>query len=459
MAKETVTDSLPTASFTETVAFLFKVMAPNIAKGVIIRRPAVVHLAEQWALDTRSIKQVQAFNSKYGKGPLLFNTPFKPMALILDPDDAHRVMEETPEPFATAESAKRSALSHFEPDMALVSHGKAREERRRLNEDVLQSGCPVHGFSRHFMQVIEEEVAALLEVVEQHNHKLDWPLFIDAWNRIVRRVVLGDSARDDHELTQTLIRLRRAANWGFMHPKRKRVRQSFYEQLAHYVDRAEPNSLAALVAGHDADSQARPLQQMPQWLFAFEPAGMATFRALALICAHPEQAKRAQAEANQAATPKPDTTFLKACVLEALRLWPTTPLLLRETTERTRWTQGEMPRNTTLLIHAPYFHRDDRHLEIAHRFAPDTWLSPGSLDDWPLLPFSGGPGICPGRHLVLMVTSAVLAALLKERHIRLDPPDRLSGTQPMPALLSNFHLCFQVTKASGLAEQEATSRL
>ncbi|MGP9417363.1 cytochrome P450, partial [Halomonas sp. AOP7-E1-9] len=66
------TDSLPTASFSETVSFLFKVMAPNIAKGVIIRRPGVMHVAERWALDKRSIKQVQAFNNKYGKGPLLF---------------------------------------------------------------------------------------------------------------------------------------------------------------------------------------------------------------------------------------------------------------------------------------------------------------------------------------------------------------------------------------------------
>lgn len=97
MAKETVTDSLPTASFSETVSFLFKVMAPNIAKGVIIRRPGVMHVAERWALDKRSIKQVQAFNNKYGKGPLLFKTPFKPMALILDPGDATRVIEETPE--------------------------------------------------------------------------------------------------------------------------------------------------------------------------------------------------------------------------------------------------------------------------------------------------------------------------------------------------------------------------
>lgn len=458
MVKETVTDSLPTASFSETLSFLFKVMAPNIAKGVIVRRPGVVHFAERWALDKRSVKQVQAFSNKYGKGPLLFKTPFKPMALVLDPDDANRVMEETPEPFATAETAKQSALSHFEPDMALISHGKARKERRRLNDDVLQSGCPMHRFSAHFTQVAEEEVDALLKTVYHHNHQLDWPLFFDAWNRIVRRVVLGDAARDDYSLTQELIQLRKAANWGFMHPKRKRLRQKFHDRLAHYVEQAEPNSLAAKLSDYAPQGQAKPLDQIPQWLFAFEPAGMATFRALALLCAHPAQNELAQKEVDKNPQPQPDSTFinnpfLKACVLEALRLWPTTPLILRETTERTCWSQGEMPTNTTLLIHAPYFHRDDRLLDIANRFAPHIWLDPEQLKHWPLLPFSGGPGICPGRHIVLLVTSAVLASLMKSHQYSLDPPDRLKGDEPMPALLSNFHLCFRVKHTDSPSNQ------
>lgn len=453
MVKETITDSLPTASFSETLSFLFKVMAPNIAKGVIVRRPGAVHMAERWALDKRSIEQVQAFNHKYGKGPLLFKTPFKPMALVLDPEDANRVIEETPEPFATAEAAKKSALSHFEPDMALISHGKAREERRRLNEEVLQSGCPMHSFSAHFCQIAEQEVEALFDNVYHHDHQLDWPLFFDAWNRIVRRVVLGDAARDDDPLTQELIQLRKAANWGFMHPKRKRLRQKFHHRLAAYVDHAEPNSLAAKVSEYAPQSQAKPLDQVPQWLFAFEPAGMATFRALALLCAHPAQAERAQAEAKQPPPHESDNSVLKASVLEALRLWPTTPLLLRETTERTCWSQGEMPTNTTLLIHAPYFHRDERQLEMANRFAPDIWLDPEPLKHWPLLPFSGGPGICPGRHIVLLVSSAVLAAMLRNHRFKLDPPDRLAASEPMPALLSNFHLCFRVHQADAVLNE------
>nr|WP_290983664.1 cytochrome P450 [Halomonas sp.] len=184
---------------------------------------------------------------------------------------------------------------------------------------------------------------------------------------------------------------------------------------------------------------------------------MATFRALALLCAHPAQAELAQRDVNQNPPSQTDNTFLKACVLEALRLWPKTPLILRETTERTCWSQGEMPSNTTLLIHAPYFHRDDRMLEMANRFAPEIWLDPEQLKHWPLLPFSAGPGICPGRHIVLLVTSAVLAALMKRHRFSLDPPDRLAEDKPMPALLSNFHLCFRVKPADSIASQKGDS--
>ncbi|PMR73599.1 cytochrome P450 [Billgrantia endophytica] len=447
MARESVQGSLPTATLGETLAVINDVFVPNIAKGVIIRRPRVVGMAERMALDERAVRRVQKLNKKYGKGPLLLKVPGKSMALILDPDDANRVLDESPEPFATAEQAKRSALAHFEPDMALVSHGRKRAERRRFNEEVLQSECPVHGLSERFVPVVEQEAEALLARVRSNQGELGWDMFIDTWDRIVRRVVLGDSASDDQELTETLAKLRAAGNWGFLHPQRTRLRKRFLETLQGYIDRAEPGSLAAEAARVPTNSDTKPSNQMPQWLFAFEPAGMATFSALALLSAHADQAERARAEiARHEGDQRPDMSFLRACLLESLRLWPTTPLVLRQSTERTHWQNGEMPADTSILILAPYFHRDDRHLDDANRFDPDLWLKPEGAGEWPLIPFSGGPGICPGRHLVLLVTSAMLASLMKRHEFRLDPPDRLLASQPMPALLSNYHLRFKVSR-------------
>src|SRR5690606_31988282 len=101
--------------------------------------------------------------------------------------------------------------------------------------------------------------------------------------------------------------------------------------------------------------------------------------------------------------------YLRACVLESLRLWPTTPLVLRDTVADTTWETGTLPAGTGMVIFAPFFHRDDERLPYAHRFAPEVWLGEDHaggaipLGDWPLIPFSRGPAICPARNLVLLL--------------------------------------------------------
>jgi cytochrome P450 len=78
-------------------------------------------------------------------------------------------------------------------------------------------------------------------------------------------------------------------------------------------------------------------------------------------------------------------------------------MILRQTTCETRWEGAAMPAGTGILIFAPFFHRDDARLPYAHTFHPDLWLEDdpdvkgNPPRDWPLVPFSGGPGICPGR--------------------------------------------------------------
>ncbi len=78
----------------------------------------------------------------------------------------------------------------------------------------------------------------------------------------------------------------------------------------------------------------------------------------------------------------------------------------------------------------------------AHRFAPELWLLERTDDDWPLVPFSGGPAMCPGRNVVLLTASVMLAALT-ERHRFSVTSTPLSRTRPMPGTLSPFRLRFQ----------------
>jgi cytochrome P450 len=330
----------------------------------------VVAASERFDLDGRAVRRVQTLSEKYGRGPLMLNVPGRPMALILDPDDVHRVLEEAPEPFAPAETLKRQALSHFEPKVALISHGEERAQRRRLNEQALDSDHPVHRMAEAFLPVVREEATGLLDQVRAGDGRLAYQPFFEAWSRVVRRVVLGDSARDDTGLTELTEKLRGKANWAFLRPIDKDGRAELLDQVQAALDRAEPGSLAAFMGQQPQGPGSEPAQQVPQWLFAFDPAGMATFRALALLVSHPERLAEARREIDEPQDGAADLTLLRATMLESLRLWPTTPMILRETTVDVAFDHGVMPAGTTVLIFAPFFHRDERHLDFAHQYTP-----------------------------------------------------------------------------------------
>jgi cytochrome P450 len=436
------TGALPKASILDTLALALDVFAPNVAKGVIIRRPPVVAMAERLELDRRAVQRLQKLRNKYGDGPLMLRLPVRKQAVVLAPDHVKRVLAETPEPFSAASSEKRATLSHFQPKGVLISEGPERAARRRFNEEALDHQHALHRLVDSFAPMVDQEAERILTAARARG-ELDWDAYAQGWYRLVRRVVLGDSASEDQELNDLTVHLRQAANWAVFHPKDKPAQERFFARIRMYLDRAEPGSLAGLIAHMPVKPEAEPVQQVPQWLFAFDAAGMATFRALALLAAHPEQAQRAREEMAGDADTRRQLPFLRATLMESVRLWPTTPMILRQTTRETRWDNGAMPAGTGVLLYAPFFHRDDQRLPYADRFTPDLWLDERSRQDWPLVPFSDGPAGCPGRNLVLLLASTMLAALLDGGSLALTPGRRLDPTR-LPGTLDPYTLRFRL---------------
>jgi len=441
------TDTLPQASILDTIALGLDVFAPAVAKGAIIRRPRVVGLAERLALDRRAVQRMQKLRNKYGEGPLMLRLPIRKQAVVLAPAHVHRVLNESPDPFSPASSEKRAALSHFEPKGVLISQGKERSERRAYNEAVLDHRQAVHSLVDSFLPKVEEEAGRMLAIARRRG-ELDWDAFARGWYRLVRRVVFGESAADDQELNDLTVQLRRNANWAVFHPKDRKTQARFFERIDTYLARAEAGSLAGMMAGMPATPATvdiAPAQQVPQWLFAFDAAGMTTFRALALLATHPDQAVRARKDMRSDPA-RQHLPFLRATVLEAVRLWPTTPMILRQTTRATQWDHGKMPAGTGVLVYAPFFHRDDQRLPHADQFTPALWLKERSDKDWPLVPFSEGPAGCPGRNLVLLLASSMLAALLDGRSVELAPGRRLDPAR-LPGTLDNYTLRFKFAES------------
>ncbi|GGS47344.1 cytochrome P450 [Actinokineospora fastidiosa] len=392
-------------------------MFPLVASGLVVRRPRTVGLLTKAGAYQAMLNELRRMRVRYGPGPASVRLGKRRFVIPLSAEDAALVLAETPVPFSPANREKVAALRHFQPHGLLISPAAARRDRRRFTEHVLDTPLPMHRLSAPFAAAVSAEAEAMLE-----HDRLDWPTFADGWWRLVRRITLGKGARDDVELIDLLHTLRADGNWSYLHPRRQRRRQRFAERLESHLDRAEPGSLAGLTAAQG--SQA--VDQFPQWLFAFDAAGMAVMRTLTLVTSHPEILARLRDETDQ-------RPVLRACVLESLRLWPTTPAILRDTTEATDWG----PPGTTVAVITPLFHRDS-----GDRFDPDLWLDGRAALNPALLPFSTGPAGCPGRNLVLFITSTLIHALLSRAD--LTPKKPLTG--PMPANLNPFKLTLTKTK-------------
>jgi cytochrome P450 len=437
---------LPVASLKDRAIFLGMVAAPPLLKGPLARRPLPVMLSERLGLDAGAVKWMSKLKARYGDGPLLVPVPGRIHAVIFQPDHVQKVLGETPAPFDPATDEKRAALGHFEPNVSLASRGGDRDLRRRFNDQVLENDRPVHSMAAPLLAVVADECDRLPATT---GGRLDWDGFNFSWHALIRRVVLGAGAREDHALTDLLAHLRFRGNWVVLKRRKEALLAQMRAMINGHIARGDPHSLAGRIARLPQSDEAEAPDQIAHYLFAFDAAGMATFRALALLAAHPDAAQRVREETAESAPRNGGEMlpFSRAVLMESLRLWPTTPVILRQAREDVAFDAGVLPKGANVIIFAPFFHRADS-LPFAHRFAPDLWLrddsdrpvSTARDGQYALVPFSYGPGRCPASDLVPLLASAFISRLMSARTVGLEDPRRMSRDAPMPGLLDHFTL-------------------
>jgi len=415
-------------SLHESARVLRDVLGPMVAQGAIVRRPSVTAWAERRQVDARARRTLGALRAEHDGAPLCLRLGPRRLVLVTEPQDVQRLLQESPVPFSAASWEKKGALSHFQPDGVLISAPAERVRKRPFNEVVLDMQEPVHAAGEWFTAVVAREVEELAGVARAQG-TLDWETFSTAFWRVVRTVTLGEEARADVHLTQVLNALRRDGNWSSFRPRRGRLRHELEQRLAHYVRSAPSETLAG--RARESAEGVDPVGQIPHWLFAFDAAGIATFRALAVLASRAPERSRVLAELSDQGPASRVLPFTRAAVLESVRLWPTTLVILRESTEVTRWGGRDLPAGTGFAVASSFFHRDHDRLASADGFAPGSWLDGTADADWALVPFSGGPVSCPGRNLVLLVASQTLARVARELDLHL-PRGRFLAHDPLP---------------------------
>ena len=439
---------LPSASLLENARFNALVIVPNALQGLFWRRRRAVAAAARANIDGHARALLGAMARGHDRGPVWVRVMTSRALLLLSPADVHRALAGSPDPFAADPEAKRKGMTAFQPDALTISRGELWRKRRRFTEAVLDTGRPLHRLADRFAGVAAEEAEALCAAAESDGSgELGWDRWHGAFRRLTRRIVLGEAARDDDEVSEQLAEMMAEGNG--MPGKPSERYPAFLGRISEYVAASEPDSLVGLFAEAPVDAETNAAGQVPHWLFAMQDTLAANaFRALALIASHPRQRTRVLEEI---AVPEPDAAvsaeavaghaYLEACIEEAMRLWPTTPMLSRETLAETDWRGTTVPAGTQILIVNTFLHRDrDRH-EYADRFAPERWVEGDAAGDWSFNHFSRGPQGCPGAGLTLFVGKALLAALLRRDRVALARP-RIDAERPLPDMLDFFALRF-----------------
>jgi cytochrome P450 len=419
-------DDFPHASLVEGIRFTAQVAVPNVIQGLLRRRRTAVAAATRVNADGLAAGFVAGLRRSYGDGPLWIRVAKDEVLLMLGRDAVARALDNAPDPYAADPEPKRSAMAHFQPHALTISRGEAWRARRQFTESVLATGEAEPPYTARAADVAREEAAALTE-------EFDWPAFNGAVRSAARRIILGDGAGADGALSDQLGELMDKSN-----PPGggdDALRDQLTASVAEYVAAAEPGSLAARFAAAPGagDGELDPPGQLIHWLFALgDTLAINAFRCLAVLAGN-ETLRRCALG---------DAAFADSCLQEAMRLWPTTPMLAREAVHDADWDGVPVPAGTQLMIVNLFNHRDRDAVERADEFWPERWLADGAAADRQFNHFSHGPQGCPGVALSLLVGRTMLHELLAGDGVRQTGGTEVPVGQPMPRMLDFFGLQF-----------------
>jgi cytochrome P450 len=389
--------------------------------------------------DERAIETLRAIRAKHGgQGARLLGGR---IVVLWGPEAIREVLDASADAYASDSGAKGKGMSHFQPGALTVSRGEEWRDRRAFNEAVLATSESVHPDAARFVRVVAEEV----EQLRIGGRELEWERWERLFDRLTLRVIFGDAAVGDPDLTELLERLMAQANRlvGVGDPGDDF--HELYGRIERHVAEAEAGSLAARIAEAPQTDRTRVSHQVPHWMFAMrDTLGANAYRALAAIVADPETERAVRSELAGAdlgdAAAVAGLGYLEGCLVEAMRLWPTTPLLAREVTRDTELAGESIEEGTQVMLLNAFNHRDPGSVPDADRMKPDRWA--GGERDYRFNHLSNGTQDCPGGPMVLLLGKAVLARMLDRFQLKLEQPELEPG-EPLPHMLDFFSVQFE----------------
>jgi len=432
---DTSTRTIPKVSFADSLLYNVASVLPYLTAGIFTRNRFWVGFWARVHPDPMGVRLISYLRRKYQSEYLYVGRSL----VVLDLEGIRRVLDHSPDIYADA-ALKRKGMSHFQPGAVTISRGDEWYDRRRFNEAVLDTPQPVHHDAAGFLDIVRREVNTMRQGL---GPQLTWNDFDALFQKITLQVIFGARAREDATVLERLKHMMREANRVFLLWKSKHF-DAFYDQVRGYLAAPERGSLAFECGRAPSTETTRVENQVPHWMFAMaETLATNTARALALIAAHPAVDDRVRDELAAADLSSPQgirgLTYLEGCIQEAMRLWPTTPMLAREMVAADTLGGAVVPPVTQVLILNNFNHRDRERFPLADTFGPEQWVDGRARADYRFNHVSNGTQVCAGVHLLVFIAQAVLATLLSQDRFVLARP-KLDPSRPLPYAFDYFEL-------------------
>jgi cytochrome P450 len=428
------------ASIAESLKFVATGLLPSLARGLFKPRRAAMKRLTALDADSRAIRALSSIRDTHGgDGVRLLGGR---LAVLWGAGAIREVLDHSADLYASDGGAKGKGMCHFQPDALTISRGADWRDRRAFNESVLAYSQRVHPLADRFMFVVADEVARL-----RIGPSLEWKAFEGLWDHITLRVIFGDRARGDQELTGLLAKLMEQGQRLVGAGKPNDDFYEMYGKIERYLADRQEGSLVSLIPDAPQTDRTRVAHQVPHWMFAMrDTLGANAYRALAVIAADGQLCSRVREEISGADLSDPAAVdgmqLLEGVLHETMRLWPTTPLLARETTRDVQLGGARLDEGTQVMMLNIFNHRCPEGIPDADRVTPERW-SGDNPTEYRFNHLSNGTQDCPGGPLVLLLGKAVLARMLDEYTLSLREPSLPAGGD-QPTMLDFFSIRFEV---------------
>ncbi|MGI8631325.1 MAG: cytochrome P450 [Solirubrobacterales bacterium] len=424
---------VPSASVGESARFVVWHLLPNYLQGLFSRRPKWVGRLASLDVDRRSTELLSSIRERTD-AEVLWVLGGK-MLLVFGREPIAEVLDNSGTRFGSDSGAKKKGMCHFQPHAVTISTGEEWKQRRAFNEAVLCTAERVHPLADRFAAIAAEETAL---AVQEAAGDLRWEHIDTLHEKMMLRVVFGDRARDDHQLVARLQRLMHEANRVAALSESDDF-EPFHQALRDYL--SDPPEDCLLGRAAKAPEIDDPAGQIPHWMFAMgDTLALNVAQAVIAVLSQPEVEATVHDELEGADLDKAcdvdGLRQLEGCLEEAMRLWPTTPVLARESMCEQHLAGAKLSEGTPVMIVNTFNHRDSRTVADADHVVPERWR--GSERDPRFNHLSGGSQICAGIGLTVFLGKAVLATLLRDRDLKLREPQLAEG--PLPHKIDPFSL-------------------